>query len=216
MSAKTWSVMLLFLLTINSILAGTFQTNSAVTIVQPCDNSTYSNITLLTYPNSTLAIGVETVMTANGDVYNYTFSNTAPLGEYFIYGHCDENGVDITWSQNFEITYTGQKVSLSNSIIVVALIALAAIFLTISFFFKGDYWMLATFFQFLSVLSGLVAVNSAKIIASESSALGTMGGSALVLIIVVVMLFFLWMFVRAFKEIVNIFKRKGDLRWSYD
>ncbi|RKX66174.1 MAG: hypothetical protein DRP42_03720, partial [Tenericutes bacterium] len=119
------------------------------------------------------------------------------------------------WAYDFEITYTGQKVSLSNSMIIFALLGLAAIFLTISFFFKEDYWMLKAFFQFMSVLSGLIAVNSARIIASESNSLGRMGEMGILLMVVVLGIFFLWIFVYAFQEIVKIFKRKGDLRWDY-
>ena len=69
---------------------------------------------------------------------------------------------------------------------------LAAIFLTISFFFKEDYWMLKSFFQFLAVLAGLISVNSARIIASESNALGKMGEMGLLLMVVVLAFFFLW------------------------
>ena len=126
------------------------------------------------------------------------------------------DGTDVVWVYDFEITRTGQKVSLSNSIIILALMGLAAIFLTISFFFKEDYWMLKSFFQFLAVLAGLISVNSARIIASESNALGKMGEMGLLLMIVVLGFFFLWIFVLAFKEIIKIFKDKGDLRWNYD
>ena len=70
-------------------------------------------------------------------------------------------------------------------------------------------------FQFLAVGSGLIAINSARIIASESNALGKMGEVGIILMIVVLMLFFLWIFVKAFLEIIKIFKRKGDLRWEY-
>lgn len=195
---------------------GTFETGTDVTLVQSCAGSTYTNITKITYPNSTLALDAETAMAKTGDTYSYVFSSTEPLGRYMVYGHCDEDGTDVVWVYDFEITYSGQKVSLSNSMIVIALMGLAAIFLTISFFFSGDYWILKSFFQFLAVLAGLISVNSARIIASESNALGKMGDMGLLLMIVVLGIFFLWIFVKAFKEIIKIFKDKGDLRWNYD
>jgi len=195
---------------------GTFESGIDVTLIQSCSTSSYSNLTKITFPNSTLAMDTETAMIKNGDTYSYTFSETEPLGRYLVYGHCDENGDDTVWVYDFEITYTGQKVSLSNSMIIFALMGLAAIFLTISFFFKEDYWMLKSFFQFMAVLSGLIAVNSARIIASESNALGAMGEAGITLMIVVLGLFFLWIFVYAFKEIIKVFKAKGDLRWNYD
>jgi len=154
-------------------------------------------------------------MIPNGNTYSYVFSNTEPLGRYLVYGHCDEGGTDTIWVYDFETTYTGQKVSLSNSMIIFALMGLAAIFLTISYFFKAEYWMLKSFFQFMAVLAGLIAVNSARIIASESNSLGKMGEMGILLMIIVLGIFFIWIFVYSFQEIIKIFKRKGDLRWDY-
>ena len=70
---------------------GTFQINNDVNLIQGCDNSTYSNITRVTYPNSSFAIDAETPMnvTSGGDNYNYTFSDTSVIGQYIVYGHCD-------------------------------------------------------------------------------------------------------------------------------
>jgi len=204
----------------SSVLAaqslGTFTTGDSINLIQSCSSSSYSNITKISYPNSSLAINTDTAMIKVGDTYSYSFNDTEPLGRYLVYGHCDEGGTDTVWVYDFEVTYTGQKVSLSNAIIIFALMGLAAIFLTISFFFKDDYWILKSFFQFMSVLSGLIAVNSARIIASESNALGKMGEAGILLMVVVLALFFLWIFVYAFKEIIKVFKAKGDLRWNYD
>lgn len=194
---------------------GTFESGTDITLIQSCDSSSYSNITKISYPNSTLAIDTETAMIPNGNTYSYVFSNTEPLGRYLVYGHCDEGGTDTIWVYDFETTYTGQKVSLSNSMIIFALMGLAAIFLTISYFFKAEYWMLKSFFQFMAVLAGLIAVNSARIIASESNSLGKMGEMGILLMIIVLGIFFIWIFVYSFQEIIKIFKRKGDLRWDY-
>lgn len=219
MVKKPLLALLLLIVLTSSVLGaqtlGTFESGAEITLIQSCDSSTYSNITKLSLPNSTLVIDADTAMIKNGDTYALAFDNTKQLGRYLVYGHCDEVGVDTVWVYDFQITRTGKQVSLSNSIVVLAILGLAAIFLTISFFFKDEYWMLKSFFQFLSVLSGLIAVNSARIIASESDALGKMGESGLLLIIVVMMLFFLWIFIHAFKEIIKIFKNKGALRWEY-
>jgi len=194
---------------------GTFESGNNVTLIQSCDSSSYSNITKITYPNSSLAIDSEISMVANGNTYSYVFSNTQPLGRYLVYGHCDEAGDDTVWAYDFSVTSTGQKVSLSNSIIIFALLGLATIFLVISFFFKEDYWILKSFFQFMAVASGLIAVNSARIIASESNALGVMGETGIIMMIIVMALFFLWIFIYAFIEIIKTFRTKRSLRWDY-
>jgi len=218
--AKGVVIMLMLIILAGSVMGaqtlGTFESGVDVTLVQSCSGSTYTNITKISFPNSTLALDTDTAMSKNGDTYSYVFSDTEPLGRYLVYGHCDEAGSDTVWVYDFEITYSGQKVSLSNSMIIIALLGLASIFLTISFFFKEDYWMLKSFFQFMAVISGLISVNSARIIASESNSLGTMGEAGIMLMVVCLAFFFLWIFVKAFKEVIRIFKAKGDLRWNYD
>jgi len=42
-----------------------------------------------------------------------------------------------------------------------------------------------------------------------------MGEMGILLMIVVLLIFFLWIFIKAFTEIIRIFKNKGDLRWDY-
>lgn len=212
--------MLLIVLLTSSALAqqslGTFEKNAEVTLVQSCSGSTYANITKIQTPNSTLAIDSDIAMVKNGNTYSYSFSNTEQLGQYLVYGHCDENGADEIWVYDFTITSSGDNVSLSNSMIIFALLGLAAIFLVISYFFKEEYWALKSFFQFLAVGSGLIAVNSAKIIASESNSLGKMGDVGITLMIVAMGIFFLWIFIYAFLEIIKTIKNKRDLRWNYD
>ena len=50
---------------------GTFEKNTSVSLIQTCDNSTYSNITRILYPNSTFMINSQTNMTRADDNYNY-------------------------------------------------------------------------------------------------------------------------------------------------
>lgn len=139
-----------------------------------------------------------------------------PVGEYAWTITCQDLNSEVGGyaSGYFSITNTGKLFEAKTAVIVFALISLAFIFLILSFFFREDYWILKSFFQFLSVLAGLIGVNSAIIIVADPETLGVMGTSGLLLLIICVALFFLWIFVRAFKEIIKIFKDKGDLRWT--
>lgn len=217
--AKGVFTLLLMIALMSSVLGaqslGTFSSDADVTLVQSCSDSTYSNITKVQMPNSTLSIDSDVAMIKNGNTYSYIFSDTNELGQYLVYGHCDEDGEDTVWVYDFEITYSGDKVSLTNAMIIFALLGLAAIFLVISYFFKADYWMLKSFFQFMAVGAGLISVNSARIIASESNALGKMGEVGITMMIIVMSLFFLWIFIYAFIEIIKTFRRKKSLRWDY-
>ena len=154
----------------------------------------------------------------NGVDFAYTIDggNWSVEGDYSLVVQCEETATGMQGLHvfDFSATRTGQLVEPVNTIIVFSLMCLAFIFLTLSFFFKDEYWILKSFFQFLSVLAGLIGVNSARIISSESDTLGTMGTAGLLLLVVCVALFFLWIFVRAFKEIIKIFKEKGNLRWE--
>ena len=83
------------------------QQNAIAHLVQNCENSTYANITRITFPNSSIALVGQFAMTRNDDNYNYTFSNTSNLGQYLVYGSCDENGRYTAWVYDFFVTPTG-------------------------------------------------------------------------------------------------------------
>jgi hypothetical protein len=104
-----------------------------INLVQNCLNSTYSNITRIVYPNSTNAINIQTAMTKNGDDYNYTFLNTNSLGQYLVYGQCDENLVKTNWVYDFWITPSGTELSVGQSILytIGLIIAIVIFFLTL-------------------------------------------------------------------------------------
>jgi hypothetical protein len=108
---------------------GTFKQNSDVSLIQQCINSTYANITRITYPNSSFSVDTATIMTKNGDDYSYSYNLSSLLGEYLVYGKCNENGVDVSWQYNFFITKTGYSLSLQESLIYFILL----IFVTLCF-----------------------------------------------------------------------------------
>jgi len=222
---KITTLLFLGILSISFVLAsqslGTFPKDSTINLVQSCVNSTYSNITRVTYPgtstNSSFAIEGETIMTGLiSDTFNYSFSLTSEIGNYIVYGHCDEDGIKTAWVYDFEITSTGEQVSLSNSIIVIVFLILAAVFLVLGYSFSKEHWILKTFFNFCAVGMGILAMNSAKIIASESSGLGKMGTAGLTLMIIVLGIFFIYMFIYSFIEIIKALREKRGVRWDYD
>jgi len=87
---------------------GTFKVNSTIALVQGCDNSTYSNISLVYYPNGTTSINSENAMIPSGDFYTLSYTKNQIYGTYQVYGHCDENGVDTLWAYTFTINYSGK------------------------------------------------------------------------------------------------------------
>jgi len=78
-----------------------------VNLIQNCENSTYSNITRIYYPNMTYKLDGNYAMTSNGvDDYNYTIY-LETIGTWMVYGFCDENGLYTTWQYDFEVSPTG-------------------------------------------------------------------------------------------------------------
>jgi hypothetical protein len=213
--------LLLFILLVGIVSAtstslGIFEQGKDITLFQSCDLSSYSNISRVTFPNSTIALFGDVAMVPGpGNTYTYVFSNTDTIGQYLVYGHCDENSVDTVWVYDLQITYTGSKVSLSNAIVVIAFLFVAGIFLVLGFSFNQDHWILKTFFNFSAVAMGILAINSAKIVASESMALGKMGNVGLTIGIAIFGIFFLYMFVYYFIEAIKTFKQKRGVRWEY-
>ena len=194
--------------------------NENFDLVQTCSDCIFVELTSMIYPNgSQLEMGVN--MTKIGEDYKYSFGNTSQLGTYK-YNTCGDllqsassTRVLTCETITFEVTYTGDKVSLSNIIIPVVLLLLAGLCFLLGLGFSKEHWLLKTFFNFGATGMGILSINSARIIASESLNLGKMGTTGLTLMVVIFSLFFIYMFVYYFIETIKMFKEKGNIRWQY-
>lgn len=107
----------------------------SVRIKQVCDNCTFVNITEITYPDSTVALG-EVEMTKDGSNYFYIFSNTTKIGTYIVTTCGDPDGTYNCESFDFEISKSGETPSGSNSVLYLIISSLAfGIFFTLM-----GYW----------------------------------------------------------------------------
>lgn len=79
-----------------------------VILPQSCASCSYNNISSVSFPNSTLALG-QVQMIKDGNSYSYNFCNTSVLGRYIVSGFGDPGGSVETWAYDFEVTTTGQK-----------------------------------------------------------------------------------------------------------
>ena len=210
-----FSILAMPLISADSI--GTFKEGLDIELYQTCNNCTYCNFTSIKYPNSTVIL-THAVAVKDRTHYSYNLDGLNTTDILGVYKYCYDCGNDIeklTGCIDFEVTSTGERVSLSNMIIVIVFLAVAGIFLVLSFTFSKDHWLLRTFFNFCAVGMGILAINSGMIIASESNSLGKMGTTGLTMGIVILALFFLYMFIYAFMEIIKVFKERGNLRWEY-
>lgn len=106
-----------------------------ITLIQGCEQSTYSNISQILFPNLTIVQG-ETAMIPIGTIYNYNFTKTNAVGIYTIVGHCDEGGVDTQWgkdgSYQIEITQDGKITSLPQTIFYIFFLLIVSTMLIFS------------------------------------------------------------------------------------
>jgi hypothetical protein len=77
-----------------------------VSLSQKYANSTYSNITTITYPNGTQQI-VNWVMTGSNGIWNYNFCNTEQLGGYEYCTRTDVDGFNTDVCIDFAVTPDG-------------------------------------------------------------------------------------------------------------
>lgn len=96
---------------------GTYQVNSCISLKQICGNCTFSNVTSVVSPNSTILLS-DVQMQKTGTEYNYTFCNTNSLGYYIVNGVSDVNGINTVWVYDFNITPTGDSSNIGFFIIL--------------------------------------------------------------------------------------------------
>jgi hypothetical protein len=103
-----------------------------ITLRQEYINSTYTNLTSISYPNTTTII-IGRLMTKVGATYNYSFCETRDLGEYSYCTVTDVDGIKTSVCTPFYITTSGREAITEgeSSTIVVSII----IMLVLSAFF---------------------------------------------------------------------------------
>lgn len=194
------------------------QVNKDLIINIQCSNSTYANISSIMYkPNSTYITKGEYSMTKSGTNYNYTLNSTLnnKIGTLEVNYHCDVNGIDTTAGYLIDITTTGEQVSLSNIIIVIAFLIIASILFILGYTFDKEKFILKTGFFIFALFMCLIALNSGRIIASESQGLSEMSNVGIILLIAIILLMLLYIFIYWTIKTFKSFKQKKEERWSY-
>lgn len=171
-----------------------------------------------------------TYIQVSGNLTNYNLAMTKNLQDFniLIKGNnftelkdtclgilCTDSVSIETGSKCLTITSTGQIVSLSNIILVIVFLFLSALFFVLGYTFNQDKYILKSFFYLSALLMGLIAVNSGRIIASESLNLGTMADMGFIMIIPVISVFFLYVFIMWTIQTFKSMKKKEAIRWDY-
>ena len=215
---KRLLLLILLLSIIPSTLAmssiGTFQQDNNIQLIQICDNCTSVNLTTIKLPNSSIA-DINVIMSESNFTYNYTFTRTDLIGNYFYTTCGNPDAIPTCESVSFEITTTGDKVSLSNIVLVIVFLVLALMFLYLGSLFEKDKWMVKTAFFITSLLLGLLSINTARIIASESLNLSKMGTAGMIVITAMISFMFMYIMIIATINVFKQVKEKKAIRWNY-
>jgi hypothetical protein len=99
--------------------------NQEMSLTQTVTNSTYCNLSKITYPNNSI-LNLNRLMTKSTNDYNYSFTPNS-LGEYSYITCCNPDGTDTCVGITFIVTNTGYETTTSKSIII--LVGLAIMFL---------------------------------------------------------------------------------------
>jgi hypothetical protein len=108
---------------------GVFKQGQNVSLIQDCSSCTYNNITSIMSPSSSL-LAANKAMTKNGRIFNYTFTNTASLGNYIVTGIGDLDGEPTTWTYNFVISGNGKDEAGGGVIVLFSIFFIILVFIT--------------------------------------------------------------------------------------
>jgi len=205
----------LFLSFVNSAQPslGTFKKGECISLVQICESCTYNNISYVLYPNSSTALS-NVQMTRDDTFYNYTFCDTNIIGEYLVNGFGDEDGTKEIWVYDFRITGSGDSVSTTQGILLLAQFGVVALFFGLGRVFSREKWKVKLFFDLSALLMGVILLNSIRIVSAQANSLNTMGETGLYLGMVILLFLFMYMFIHALIEVFNYFKNKKQMRWE--
>lgn len=211
------SLVMIGLVSASNPSMGTFKINSCFEIPQSCfingSICDYCNISSVAYPNGSLALTNAEMEQREAD-FNYTYCDSDALGRYDVRGYCSYGStIKKPFVAYFDITTTGAKVSLSNIILVIVFLVLSTLCFFLGYSFDVSKWIIKSSLNLFSLLFGLLAINSARIIASESLDLGTMGNAGMLIAISLISFFFLYVFIYWTIETFRSIKEKQGVRW---
>lgn len=142
-------------------------------------------------------------------------SNFSEIGLYNYGIKCQSNSTGGAISGYFEVTYTGEEVTLYHIILPIALLVLGIIIFIIGFTFSNDKVIIKTGFYLTSLILGIIAINSARLIVSNSASLLIMSFSGLIILISITLVMFLYVFINWMVQTINVLNQKEKLKWEY-
>ena len=211
---------------------GVFKQGEDVRVAQVCSDSSYINISSITYPNGSTAVSnIEMTSAGSGEFY-YLFNFTDDKGRYDVRGISD--GCEETFATYFTITHLGKELSSASATMYIGFLALLVLVFFLNFigmgflpsrnnrdeegvllsinylkYFRNVLWMTG-YFLFIAIM--FVASNLAFAFLEEelfANVLFTIFRVSFGLAPVVVIVWMIWIFVSMFhdKQFQNMLNR---------
>jgi hypothetical protein len=116
---------------------GTIKQSECIEIPQVCASCSYVNLSVQ-YPNKSIAVSNQPMVSQGAGLWTYNFCNTSQLGRYDVSGQGDLNGIDTGFSVLwFEVSVNGKEPAEGIIIVVFSLIFIAIISFGIIYFLKS-------------------------------------------------------------------------------
>jgi hypothetical protein len=187
--------------------------NDCIQLPQECADCTYVTLTSIQYPNMSRSY-INTAMTKQGSSFNYSFCNTNDLGQYVYCVIGDVGGTDTVACKDFEVTSTGESFDISQSVMLFAQFGIIIMFLVISFAFDKTKWKIRNLFHMFAIFTGIILLNSIRVIAGTSASLSSMADIGLVSGIIILIFMFLFTLINYTIEVFLYFKQRRKMRWE--
>lgn len=143
-------------------------------------------------------------------------ANFSHPGHYALEAWCVNSKGGGSIREYFDVTPDGHGYELVDTILPLTLIFVSMILLALSFLFSGKYWLIKSLFIFLSLALGLLALNAARIISHATDRLTSMANAGILIAVILLIFYVSYLLVFATIEIINILKKKGDIKWNAD
>ncbi len=123
------------LVNVSALDLGIYKQGENVRVAQVCSDSSYINISSITYPNGSVAVSnIEMTSAGSGEFY-YLFNFTDDKGRYDVRGKSD--GCEETFATYFTVTHLGKELTSASATMYIGFLALLVLVFFLNFFGMG-------------------------------------------------------------------------------
>jgi len=192
--------------------------NDCIQLPQECASCSGVTITSIQYPNMSRTY-INTAMTKQGSSYNYSFCDTADLGEYTYCGIGDVDGTDTIFCKPFEITSTGTAtptgVPTFLGILIIIIFGTACFMMFLSgtmneVAFKIFFLIVALIFLMATLITGYMVLTDSNV----TSAISTTTLSLVVVMGMILFIIFVWILIRQTINALDLYNIKHGKSWN--